>query len=93
MVQLDGAAQARMVSHYLPELDIDLLPLEDSEREFFRAYFIERAGAQTMARETGLSAAGVRSRAHALKLRLRRQFHGTPACASLLNPVLQSAEI
>jgi DNA-directed RNA polymerase specialized sigma24 family protein len=82
-VQLDGASLARAASRYMPEFDFNLLPMGTSDRAFFREYFIEDSGARTLARESGMSEAGVRSRAHRLKLRLREQF----VCARIPRPV------
>jgi len=73
-VPLDDASQARLTTRYMPELDIDLLPMGASDRAFLREYFIEENGALILAKESGLSEGGVRSRAHRIKLRLRRQF-------------------
>lgn len=73
-VQFDAASQTQMASRYKPELDIDLLPLDPSDRAFIREYFVEESGARLLANESGLSEAGVRSRAHRLRLRLRAQL-------------------
>jgi hypothetical protein len=62
---------------YKPErhgLDLDFLPLDISDRAFLREYFIEKAGARVLASESGMSAAGVRSRAHRLTKRLREHL-------------------
>lgn len=84
-VQLDAASQNRMASRYLPELDIDLLPLDASDRAFVREYFIEKPGARVLANESGLSEAGVRSRAHRIRRRLRAQFHCGPSRPNAMN--------
>ncbi len=73
-VQLDAVSQPQVSWHYKPErpsLDLDLLPLGTSDRTFLREYFIEGTGARVLASQSGMSAAGVRSRAHRLTRRLR----------------------
>jgi DNA-directed RNA polymerase specialized sigma24 family protein len=73
-VQLDVTSPPPVAWRYKPErhgLDLDLLPLDISDRAFLREYFIEKTGARVLASESGMSAAGVRSRAHRLTRRLR----------------------
>jgi len=73
-VQLDVTSSPPVAWRYKPErhgLDLDLLPLDISDRAFLREYFIEKTGARVLASESGMSAAGVRSRAHRLTKRLR----------------------
>jgi RNA polymerase sigma factor (sigma-70 family) len=74
MVQLDPASEVSVAWRYKPErpgLDLDLLRLDTADRAFLREYFIENTGARVLAKESGMSPAGVRSRAHRLTQRLR----------------------
>lgn len=86
-VQLDTDSQPPTARRYVPErcrIDLDLLPLGPSDLAFLREYFFENTRARVLARESGLSAAGVRSRAHRLIARLRRCF---PAADSVSVPL------
>jgi DNA-directed RNA polymerase specialized sigma24 family protein len=86
-VQLDAAPQSLTAWRFIPErcrIDLDRLPLDSSDLAFLREYFFENTRARVIALESGLSAAGVRSRAHRLITRLRRCL---PAASSVSAPV------
>jgi DNA-directed RNA polymerase specialized sigma24 family protein len=86
-IPLDPATHSLTAWRYVPErcrIDLDRLPLDSSELAFLREYFVEDTRARVIALESGLSAAGVRSRAHRLMTRLRRCF---PTTSSVSTPV------
>ncbi len=84
-VPLDPASPPsalRQTPQHDRRLEFELLPLSPTERALLHEYFFEGHGAKILAGKSGITAEGVRGRAHRVLQRLRRRLGVCPTCSS-----------